>query len=84
MPTVLFVHGWRFYFYANERNEPIHVHCRKGGKECKYWLLTDVFGIAEAYSYNLSPADKRQVRKIIFAHFEYIESEWNNFKGGRR
>ncbi|WP_337287832.1 DUF4160 domain-containing protein [Candidatus Methylomirabilis sp.] len=22
--------GWRFFFYANERNKPIHVHCRKG------------------------------------------------------
>jgi hypothetical protein len=26
MPTVLFTHGWRLFFYANERNEPPHIH----------------------------------------------------------
>jgi Domain of unknown function (DUF4160) len=38
MPTILLLLGWRIFFYANEGNEPAHVHCRKGEKECKYWL----------------------------------------------
>jgi len=38
MPTILVILGWRLFFYANEGNEPIHVHCRKGDMECKYWL----------------------------------------------
>ncbi len=38
MPTILLIMGWRFFFYSNERNEPIHIHCRKGEKESKYWL----------------------------------------------
>jgi hypothetical protein len=40
MPTILVLLGWRLFFYANERNEPIHVHCRKGDVECKYWIRT--------------------------------------------
>ncbi len=24
MPTILYVQGWRFHFYANEGNEPMH------------------------------------------------------------
>jgi len=24
--------------------------------------------------------DKREVRRIIFEHFEYIESEWDKFQ----
>ncbi len=24
--------------------------------------------------------DKRQVKKIIFEYFEFIENEWNNFQ----
>ena len=24
--------------------------------------------------------DKREVKKIIFEHFEYIESEWDEFQ----
>jgi hypothetical protein len=30
MPTILYVQGWRFYFYSNESNEPMHVHAVKG------------------------------------------------------
>ncbi len=79
MPTILLIMGWRFFFYANEGNEPIHIHCRKGEKECKYWLDVDNFDIKEAYSYNLNNKDKRHVKKIVFEYFEYIENEWNKF-----
>jgi len=72
--------GWRFFFYANERNEPIHVHCRKGEKECKYWLDVENFDLVEAYSYNMNNKDKRQVKKIVFEYFEIIENEWNKFQ----
>ena len=80
MPTILLVMGWRFFFYSNEKNEPIHIHCRKGEKECKYWLDTQNFNVQEAYSYSLNNKDKREVKKIIFEYFEYIEQEWNKFQ----
>ncbi len=38
MPTVLFIFGWRFYFYANENKEPIHIHAEKGDMECNIGL----------------------------------------------
>ena len=83
MPTILLILGWRLFFYANEGNEPIHVHCQKAEKECKYWLDRESFDINEAYSYNMSSRDKREVRKIIFDHFEHIEHEWDNFQANR-
>jgi len=79
MPTVLFINGWRFFFYANERDEPIHIHCRKAEKECKYWLDTENFDVKEAYTFNMNNKDKRQVKKMIFEYFEYIENEWDQF-----
>jgi hypothetical protein len=48
MPTVLLLSGWRLFFYAGEGNEPIHIHCRKGDMECKYWLHSEEFEISEA------------------------------------
>jgi len=84
MPTILVIMGWRLFFYANEGNEPIHVHCRKGDTECKYWLNTDSFDLEEAYSFNMSPRDRRQIRKIIYEHFEYIEQQWTEFQQRRR
>jgi len=66
MPTILMIFGWRFFFYSNERNEPVHVHCRKGDVEAKYWLDAEDFAVVEAHSCNMSSADERIVRKIIF------------------
>ncbi len=80
MPTVLYIMGWRFFCYANEGNEPIHIHCRKAEKECKYWLDAENFDVEEAYSYNMNNKDKRQVKKIIFEYFEHIEEEWTDFQ----
>ena len=73
MPTILVILGSRLFFYANEGNEPIHVHCLKGGMECKYWLNRENFDLNEAFEYNMSAKVKRQIRKIIYEHFEYIE-----------
>ena len=28
-PTILVLLGWQLFFYANEGNGPIHVHCEK-------------------------------------------------------
>ncbi len=80
MPTILVIFGWRFYFFANEGNEPMHVHCRKGDAEAKYWLDVDAFEAIEAHAFNMSPADKRAARQIIFEHFDYIVSQWNEFQ----
>ena len=83
MPTVLIMLGWRFFFYADEGDEPIHIHCKKGDGEAKYWLDVDAFEVIEAHAYNMSPADKRSVRKIIFEHFDYVVHEWNLFQEKR-
>ena len=77
MPTVLMIFGWRIFFYSNEGNEPIHVHAQKAEMECKYWLISETFEIVEEYNFNMKPSDKREIRKIIFAHFEVIIQQWN-------
>ena len=79
MPTILFISGWRIFFYSNEGNEPLHVHVQKGDSECKFWLNVETFELEEAFSYNLTPQAKREVRKILFNHFEYIIEQWNLF-----
>lgn len=83
MPTILMMRGWRFFFYSNESNEPIHVHCQKGEAEAKYWLDVEGFQAMEAHAHNMTPADKRTVRRIIFEHFDYIVSEWDKFEEKR-
>jgi len=77
MPTILLVQGWRLFFYLNEGNEPMHIHARKAESQCKFWLRADIYEIEEAWSYNLTPRLRREVRKIIFDHFDLIVEEWN-------
>ncbi len=80
MPTILFINGWRIFFYSNENNEPIHVHVQKAELEGKFWLKVETFEIEEASSYNMNNKDKREIRKLIFEHFDYIVDSWNKFQ----
>jgi len=48
--------------------------------ECKYWLHRENFDISEAFSYNVTPSERRRIRKIILENFEYIEEQWDEFE----
>jgi hypothetical protein len=66
------------FFYSNEGSEPVHVHAEKGDMECKFWLLIEEVEIGEAFSFNLTPPAKKEVKKIIYQHFDLIVDSWNN------
>lgn len=80
MPTILQILGWRLFFYTNEGHEPPHVHAKKGNAECKYWLLPQDYDIEEAHIFGLTPKEKREIRKIIFDHFDYILEQWRKLQ----
>ncbi|MDD2710649.1 MAG: hypothetical protein PHV34_21935 [Verrucomicrobiae bacterium] len=44
------------------------------------WLKSEIFDIEEAFGYNMGSADRREVKQIIFQHFEQIEAEWDSFQ----
>jgi len=77
MPTVLVIFGWRLFFYSNEGNEPVHIHATKGDMECKFWLFVDEVEIEEAFAFNMTPASTREIKKIIYQHFDLIVDSWN-------
>ncbi len=80
MPTILEILGWRLFFYSNEGNEPIHIHARKAEMECKFWIKIKEYDIEAAYTRSVKPRDAREIRKIIFDHFEYIIQQWDDFQ----
>ena len=47
--------------------------------ECKFWLEVEEYEIKEAHAFNLTIQAKREIKKIIYDHFDYIVSEWNNY-----
>jgi hypothetical protein len=54
--------------------------CDTGDTECKYWLDRENFNVEEAFAFNLSPEDRREIRQIIYEHFEYIKEQWAEFQ----
>jgi hypothetical protein len=53
------------------------VHARKGDAQCKFWLDRDVFEIEEAWSAGLTPWLRREIRRIVYDHFDLITDEWD-------
>lgn len=72
------------FFYSNEGSEPVHVHAVKGDAECKYWMHPERFDITADFEYNYTPRLRREVRQIIFAHFDQIVAAWRERSGGNR
>jgi Domain of unknown function (DUF4160) len=84
MATALAIHGWRLFFWENEGREAVHVHARQGKAECRFRLFPERFDIEEDWAHQLSAAQRRQARKIIFENFDLIVEEWTAvFRAGR-
>lgn len=76
MPTVFELLGYRFFFYSNENNEPIHIHVSKGGAEAKYWILP---GITEEYSYGFKVRERKEIKKLVIDNADKIIEYWYKF-----
>ena len=77
--TVLYILGWRLFFYSNEGMEPIHIHAEKGDMECKFWIDVEEIDIKEEFAFNLTPSARREIRKIIFQNFDLIIESWEKY-----
>lgn len=79
MPTVLFKNGWRFFFFANEGDEPIHIHVVKADKSCKFFLDEKEIGLTLSSQRNMRGKELKEVKEIIFENFNYIIESWKKF-----
>jgi len=76
MPTVLFLNGFRFFFYSNENDEPIHIHVEKAEAHGKIWLEPE---ISIAYMHNFSNKDINQIIEIVEKEIVTLRNKWNEF-----
>ena len=80
MPVVFRSGDFRFFFYSDEgmpRERP-HIHIRQGDREAKLWLRS---GLPQAYNYGFSTRELREIRELVEANREQIETAWNDFFG---
>jgi len=76
------VSGYKIYFWADEGNEPIHVHVSKGkpsGNGTKIWLTKTGGCILASNGSKISQKELNELMEFISAQFFMICSEWKKF-----
>lgn len=80
VPTLLFIEGFRFYFFSNERQEPPHVHVRKGDSIAKVWLRP--VDLAFARSFNRT--ELTRIRDLTLEHQAFFVERGGEYFGHQR
>ena len=75
MPTIFSNGPYRFFFYAGDRDEPIHVHVERDDSIAKFWIEP----IRLQRSSGFRSADLRRIRKIIEEKQNDIVEFWNEY-----
>jgi hypothetical protein len=73
VPEIFRHHGYGFFFFSREAEEPIHVHVESAQKYAKFWL--DPILLAESHGF-LSKQLK-EIRELIEKHEQQIRSKWD-------
>lgn len=74
MPTALTKDGFRFFFYSNENDEPMHVHITKGDAAGKVWLIPE---ITVAYSLGFTPTEQKRMLEMVKENTDTLKKAWN-------
>ncbi len=80
MPTVHREHGYRFYFYSHEPNEPPHVHVDKGGASLKAWL--DPVELARNIGFR--PREITAILELVRQNRTTLLKAWHGYFGTDR
>jgi hypothetical protein len=79
MPTVLRIGPYRFYFWADERQEPPHIHVASAEREAKYWLTPPVLARNEGFR----SGELKEIEGLIATHLELLLEAWHGFFNAR-
>ncbi len=77
MPTVLRVGPYRFFFYAGDRGEPLHIHVEREDKIAKFWL--EPLRLQRSGGFNRM--ELGQIQKIIAEHHAHLMEAWHDYFG---
>jgi hypothetical protein len=72
MPTVLFINGYRFFFYANE-HLPVHIHISKGGASAKVNIVPEIDLV---YNSGFKVREIKELLDLVVENKLYIIQKW--------
>jgi hypothetical protein len=73
MPEIFRAEGYVVFFYANEGNEPVHVHVRRAGGFAKFWIEP----LELAYAKGLKTQEIARAEELIAEHRQIILTRWH-------
>lgn len=76
MPIVLRIGPYQFGFFASDRQEPPHIHVRRGRSKAKFWLLPDV---RLARSERMPRHELNAVSRSVNEHRALLLEKWHEF-----
>jgi hypothetical protein len=79
MPVVMREQGYRFEFYASDRDERPHIHVKKNGKHAKIWLQPIV---EIQFSRHYKPHEVNRILALVQENLESLLEAWSGFFGG--
>jgi len=77
MPTIFKKGPYRFFFYAGDKDEPLHVHVERDDKIAKFWLEP----IRIHSSGGFSRAEINKIQDIIQEYHVRFVEVWNDYFG---
>lgn len=75
MPTVFRNGPYRFFFYSNDRDEPIHIHVEREDMIAKFWLDPVRLQISGGFS----RLELRRIQNIIEKNHKRLVEAWNDY-----
>jgi hypothetical protein len=72
VPTVLRIGAYKFFFYANENNEPMHIHIRRDDSSAKFWLEP----VKHAKSKGFTSRELLKLHRLVEEHREHLREAW--------
>jgi len=73
MPEVFRTGRYRFFFFSDERNEPVHIHVESGDQYAKFWI--DPVALARSGGYRVH--ELKEIRDLVIVNRELIQRRWN-------
>lgn len=75
MPTILRVGPYRFFIYAGDRHEPLHIHVERDDKIAKFWLDP----VRLQFSGGFNRVEIGRIEKIINKQHSKLVKAWNEY-----
>ncbi|RTZ71962.1 MAG: DUF4160 domain-containing protein [Gammaproteobacteria bacterium] len=77
MPTIFRLGPYRFFFYAGDRDEPLHVHVERDDNIAKFW----VDPVRLQRSGGFGRHEIAQIHGIIEENISTIAEAWRDYFG---